>query len=140
MPLPMVHLSVAVSLSAKAGYFAPADFLLGSIAPDAIHMRPHANEADKQHVHLMDLDISHAEMLQLFCSKYGLEAFPKLGFSAGYLTHLLTDFLWKQVVIDPFRQKLPAGLSEKEVRSIYYRDTDHVDFDLYRQMPWRPQA
>ena len=40
MPLPMVHLSVAVSLCEKDGRFPSPDFLLGSIAPDAIHMRP----------------------------------------------------------------------------------------------------
>ena len=58
MPLPMVHLSVAVALSEKEGRFPSADFLLGSIAPDAIHMRPNSSRLDKEHVHLIDLGAS----------------------------------------------------------------------------------
>ena len=61
-------------------------------------------------------------------------------FAGGYLAHLLTDRLWWQTVITPFRKKFPSNFPEPEFRSLYYRDTDRIDLDLYRQMPWRPQA
>ena len=42
MPLPMVHLAISVRMRAQDGRALTPDFLLGSIAPDAIHMRPNA--------------------------------------------------------------------------------------------------
>jgi hypothetical protein len=140
MPLPMVHLSVAVSLCEKEGYFPSPDFLLGSIAPDAIHMRPNTGERDKERVHLLELGASPRELAGLFKAQYGPEGFQSLGFSEGYLAHLLTDRLWWEAVFSPFRKKLPPTLPEKNVRSLYYRDTDQVDLDLYLQSPWRPDA
>ena len=140
MPLPMVHLSVAVSLCEKDERFPSPDFLLGSIAPDAIHMRPDTRKDDKERVHLLELGASPQELVRLFQARYGKDVARSMGFSAGYLAHLLTDFLWRQAVIDPFRKKNLPTLPEKEIRSLYYRNTDQVDLDLYRQMPWRPQV
>jgi hypothetical protein len=140
MPLPMVHLSVAVALFEKEGRFPSGDFLLGSLAPDAIHMRPNSDKRDKEHVHLIDLGASSPELLQLFRTTYGMDEAQSKGFSGGYLAHLLTDRLWWQTIINPFRQKFPSTFPEPEFRSLYYRDTDRIDLDLYRQMPWRPQV
>ncbi|HVM72735.1 MAG TPA: hypothetical protein VMT91_13315, partial [Anaerolineales bacterium] len=94
----------------------------------------------KEHVHLIDLGVSPHELLQLFRSEYGLDDSQGCGFSGGYLTHLLTDRLWWQTIITPFRQRFPSTFPEKEFRSLYYRDTDRIDLDLYRQAAWRPQA
>ncbi len=140
MPLPMVHLSIAVALSEKAGRFPSADFLLGSLAPDAIHMRPHSVKLDKEHVHLIDLGASPQELLGLFRSEYGLAESQPDDFAGGYLVHLLTDRLWWQAIITPFRARFPADFPEPDFRKLYYRDTDRIDLDLYRQAPWQPQA
>ena len=140
MPLPMVHLSVAVALSGNEGRLPSADFLLGSIAPDAIHMRAHSTKLDKEHVHFIDLGASPQELLQLFRAEYGMDEFQSIGFAGGYLAHLLTDRFWWQTIITPFRKKFPPTFPEPDFRRLYYRDTDRIDLDLYRQMPWRPQA
>ena len=52
MPLPMIHLAVAVGVHTLAGREPSAAFLLGSIAPDAIHMRDGADRSDKERTHL----------------------------------------------------------------------------------------
>jgi len=135
----MVHLSVAVYLSEIDGRFPSPDFLLGSIAPDAIHMRPNTNERDKKCVHLVELDVTNQELARLFQTKYVVEGSQPMGFSEGYLTHILTDRLWWEAVIDPFRKILPPTFPEQDFRSLYYRETDQIDIDLYRQMPWRPE-
>ena len=140
MPLPMVHLSVAVALSEIDGRFPSANFLLGSLAPDAIHMRPNSVKHDKEHVHLMDLGLSPSKLLQLFRIEYGMDNAQSSGFVGGYLAHLLTDRLWWQTIITPFRNKFPPTFSDPDFRSLYYKDTDRIDLDLYRQMPWRPQV
>ena len=140
MPLPMVHLSIAVRLSAEEGLFPSADFLLGNISPDAIHMRPGANKQDKERVHLIGSGDSPRELLRAFQARFGKAALQPGGFAAGYATHLLTDLLWRQAVIDPFREQLLPGLPDKEVRSLYYHDTDQIDRELYGRVPWRLQA
>ena len=140
MPLPMVHLSIAVTLSENEGRFPSPDYLLGNIAPDAIHMRPHTTKQDKEHVHFMELGASPQELVYLFQTKYGMDESGTLGFIGGYLTHLLTDRLWWQTVIAPFRNKFPSTLPESDFRTLYYQDTDGIDIDLYRMMPWRPQV
>jgi hypothetical protein len=40
-------------------------------------------------------------------------------------------------VVLPFRAHIPQGLSDQELRSLYYRETDQIDFDLYHRVPWR---
>jgi hypothetical protein len=140
MPLPMVHLSVAVYLSEKDGGFPSPDFLLGSIAPDAIHMRPNTGKRDKEHVHLVDLDVPNQELVGVFQNKYVLEGSQLMGFPKGYLTHILTDRIWWQSVFNPFRNELHPILSDQELRSLYYRETDQIDLDLFRQVPWRPEV
>lgn len=50
MPLPMVHFSVAVKYFENEEI--PSAFLLGSIAPDSIHMRKNTNREDKKLTHL----------------------------------------------------------------------------------------
>ncbi len=52
MPLPMVHLAVAVQLAARHDQFPSPAFLLGSLSPDAIHMRPDSVGDDKEKTHL----------------------------------------------------------------------------------------
>jgi hypothetical protein len=136
----MVHLSVAVGLSEKALRFPSTDFLLGSLAPDAIHMRPHSVKRDKEHVHLMDLGASPLELVRLFRTEYGMDDAQSRGFAGGYLAHLLTDRLWWQTIITPFRNTFPPTFPEPDFRTIYYRDTDPIDLELYRQMPWRLQV
>jgi hypothetical protein len=54
MPLPMVHLAVAVRVHEVESRVPSSAFLLGSIAPDAIHMRPGTGRDDKRRVHLVD--------------------------------------------------------------------------------------
>ena len=50
MPLPMVHLSTAVKISTIQGLKSP-EFYLGSISPDAVHMRTGFVRDDKTRSH-----------------------------------------------------------------------------------------
>lgn len=136
MPLPMVHLAVAVKMY---GVDSSGDFLLGNISPDAIHMRPHTELQDKLHVHLTDIPAQRYERVrQLLVRQQSSEIDAQgNGFAAGYAAHLLTDTLWQEVVITPFHQHAPEKLAYSAKRKLYYRETDQNDFDLYHRMPWR---
>lgn len=132
----MVHLAVAVNMYGIEG---SGDFLLGNISPDAIHTRPHTELQDKLSVHLADIpDQRFKRARQLFANNRndGDDAHG-FGFVGGYVTHLLTDHLWQELVIAPFHQQVPVTLAHSAKRKLYYRETDQNDFDLYHRMPWR---
>ncbi len=65
MPLPMVHLAVAIQMHRLEQRIPSPDFLLGSIAPDAIHMRPDTGREDKQRVHLAEIPDPDHERVRL---------------------------------------------------------------------------
>lgn len=139
MPLPMVHLAIAVRLHEGRG---PApDFLLGSIAPDAIHMREGASREDKRLTHLPagSGEAEDAPARALF-AQYEHTDRDTADFAAGYVAHVLTDRVWRDTFYATFRSRVAPDLDPAEWRRLYYRETDQLDFNLYRRMPWRPEV
>lgn len=141
MPLPMVHLTVAMQVRARHKQEPTAAFLLGSLAPDAIHMREHASKEDKHAVHLR----TSAEQIHLHAVRDVLERSwqttpDRQDFAEGYAVHLLTDWHWFTSIYTTFRQTAPDTFTAQELRALYYQETDQVDFDLFYQMPWRQQV
>ncbi|GGG06264.1 hypothetical protein GCM10010913_30140 [Paenibacillus aceti] len=68
MPWPMVHFAVSEELA--AGQASP-NLLLGSIAPDAIHVRGNITRAEKGRTHLVQNDIlPEAEQIFEKCTEY----------------------------------------------------------------------
>lgn len=55
MPSPIVHLNVIQNVSKRLSIPMTSDLLLGSISPDAIHMRPNQTWADKAVTHFYDI-------------------------------------------------------------------------------------
>ena len=148
MPLPMVHLSVAMRLCAQLGYAASPSFLLGNLAPDAIHMRESASIEDKRRVHFRAQEAA-GDRAAVIATVWA--AVPPLDDpdaqqrtneqAAGYLAHLLTDYHWTADIVRPEQaRQADAGMARDEIRALYYRETDQIDFDLYDQQPWRPQV
>jgi hypothetical protein len=97
MPLPMVHVSIAVKLWENEGVSEiPPSFLLGSIAPDAIHMRKNTNREDKKYTHF---NIESGNNLDPIKEKYRnyIAQNPDSDwhwFVRGYFAHVLTDYYW----------------------------------------------
>lgn len=140
MPLPMVHLAIAVQAHTLANRRLTPAFVLGSLAPDAIHMRPGTDRDDKARVHLGLWQMSEPEALERIqnlmdenCSEEnGLDPFV-----GGYAAHLLTDYWWLQAFARPFFERFSSDTPSEERREWYYRETDQVDFNLYRCAAWR---
>ncbi len=140
MPLPMVHLAIAVRLGEIWPVVDSPDFLLGSLAPDAIHARAGAGEVEKAVTHFRDAqwEFDLARIQEMFSENVQKEG-KLASFSAGYAAHLLSDHLWLTTVTAGFKDTL--GSLEFEVgRAIYYEETDQIDFDLYRRMEWPPRV
>ena len=139
MPLPMVHLSVARCLAQDHRYPDSPAFYLGSIAPDAIHVRPDTDQKDKHVVHLVDADGPHLDRLRaLLASGEAAQACGGRAFVAGYAAHILTDVAWRAEIILPFRRPRVERMPYAELRALYYNECDKLDLDLYDEQPWRP--
>jgi hypothetical protein len=139
VPLPMVHLAVAVRLCEAWRREASPAFLLGTLAPDAIHMRPETTREDKSRVHLHAAITKDGLLAVRRLYEALIAADPALqDLALGYAVHLLTDALWVERVFYPFRAAL--GLPQEEERKIYYQETDEVDRLLFEGAPWRPSV
>ena len=139
MPLPMVHLAVAIAL-ARDWHSRPSPaFLLGTLAPDAIHMRPGTSAADKGRVHFhRAIEEQGFDAVRELHARLVTEL-PRVDeLALGYAVHLLTDALWVERLFLPFRAatQLPRDVE----RALYYRETDEVDRLLYVHAPWRPDV
>lgn len=138
MPLPMVHFAVAVQLAKKVGQSPSPAFLLGSIAPDAIHMRPNIRAGDKEVTHLNNPadTADHQHVVDLLAEWSG-ETSALKHFATGYAAHILVDRWWIKTILPTFFAHMPADIDENQRKTLYYRDTDQVDCNLYKYMPWR---
>jgi hypothetical protein len=133
----MVHLAVAVEL--HGGIIPTSAFLLGSLAPDAIHMREGAKREDKRQTHFPPApgEADDRSVRRLF-REFAGDSRDRADFAAGYIAHILTDRIWSQTVYPVFLSRIAPDLDPAEIRRLYYRDTDQLDFGLYRQASWRP--
>lgn len=142
MPLPMIHLSVAVNIE---GIIKPEKrplFLLGSISPDAIHMRSGAGKEDKSKTHCIsetrDGTLKNVRNMLRY-SKMMLEDDIRI-FILGYCAHILTDVIWSDTVLRDYLNKLAEVDLKNDSKSIYYKETDYIDFKIYREASWREQV
>ncbi|WP_028552432.1 zinc dependent phospholipase C family protein [Paenibacillus sp. UNC451MF] len=142
MPLPMIHFQVAVNYFGKEDL--PAAFVLGSIAPDAIHMRKNASREDKKRSHLdIESEPNKLEFAQRIYAHYLNKSTDEewKWFVRGYFAHLLTDYLWLQHVYYRFKEKAENdGLEADQIRKAYYQDTDTIDFSYYKNKQWTSEV
>ncbi|MCH1640144.1 hypothetical protein MJ257_08500 [Paenibacillus timonensis] len=145
MPLPMVHLSVAVSYAEKQGISDPlGTFFLGNLAPDSIHMREGITKEDKPKTHFFPNEEGD------YLSKLKRFYYPLMNqseecdwnwFVRGYFMHLITDDLWFRELYPAFVEKYTKlGRTNEEIRMLYYRETDQADFHLYNHQAWRTEV
>jgi hypothetical protein len=127
MALPIVHLLVAndVLRNNNLHIKQELDYLLGSIAPDAIHMRVDSTREDKHKTHMGINELLTTEFdFQSFIKRYAFGS--NLDFMLGYLVHLKTDLLWREQFIKPIKQANITNYKE-----IYYSDSDQIDELLF---------
>jgi len=146
MPLPLVHLAIAYKILA-AGFPVqdPAQFYLGSISPDAIHMRNGNTRTDKNHTHLLPGD----KLWNDIPRKEGIATVRKFfhgrgmytDFAYGYSIHILTDMYWIHDVFARFKLDYKNDTAHAETLvATYYHDTDLVDYNIYNNAPWRGEV
>ena len=142
MPLPMIHLAIAVQIGAQDERCLSPAFLLGSIAPDLIHMRPGISRDDKKTTHLIPRGEGSSPDEAIWTLVRSHQADALAVFTLAYAAHVLTDRLWMRQVIDDFEARIPPQIlaDKAQRRALYYGERDQIDFNLYHHAPWRPEV
>ncbi|MCL2356357.1 MAG: hypothetical protein FWC70_04235 [Defluviitaleaceae bacterium] len=156
MAFPLTHLCVAQKILQKSigtdSFFSwrnqlcNAQFLLGSIAPDAVHYRAEFTDkksigatkkithlcpvSDERWGHVTDND-GWIECAKKFLRTPGI---PSPSFVAGYVTHCLTDLWNNKTIWDEFRTNHPEEAA-KGYASEYYNELHNIDAQLWFEYP-----
>ncbi|MGG4481466.1 hypothetical protein [Paenibacillus xylanilyticus] len=147
MPLPMVHLHVAVLFAdASPERVKRGSFYLGNIAPDSIHMREGTTREDKEYTHFNPKDdekyISRLqELYSVYIQQRSDEGWK--WFVRGYFMHVMTDYYWFRSVYPEFVERVNSTDETNDVKRtkdelgrLYYQETDQIDFNLYYHAIW----
>jgi hypothetical protein len=145
MSATMVHLAVAHAVVLQSVCDGTGEFYLGTLAPDAVHLRSGMQRQEKRRTHFyektgasprlpLDLDRIRQALCQCWEGNEGAAAME------GYAVHLLTDAQWHDEVILPYRERIRGDGRWDEMPGLYYRDCDAVDGELFICCPWRPEV
>ena len=141
MAFPLTHLIVAYNMTKKHSINNEADFLLGCIAPDAVHFRKSFEGSSMAEIgqakkisHLCPIsDEKWGSVTDnegwLSCVKNFLQEHELSPFRLGYATHVLTDIYNNKTLWSRFRTNHPLE-AKKGYKSSYYDDLKHIDILL----------
>lgn len=143
MPLQIIHLSVAKNIALRFKLGDLSQFYLGSISPDAIHMRHNYSRLEKRKTHLNPInerrfDVNEREFIKVLLSfvKSNKDKCD-LDFLWGYLIHILTDVYWITRVAHKFVEDYEKDTSPtQDLRDAYYSDTNTLDQLLFNESIW----
>jgi len=144
----MVHLYIAKKLADMGLPMKhSAQFYLGSISPDAIHMRPNSDRPMKNNTHLIPEGQKFGTVDEKEFTDH-ITGFINANknsvnndFLLGYGTHTLTDMYWSKLVYNPFKEKYRMDKSPvQEERPAYYNDTDVIDLMLFDECSWKDEV
>lgn len=140
----MIHMEIAYRLLQylpQVEY--PAEFILGSVAPDAVHMDPHFDVERKVRSHLFedcglwgdtqDYGQWRRNIETFFEKVVAVEAEPeRRDFALGICVHCLTDYwndlrIWRKA-----QSEYPPTMAFAEFKDAYYREYRSIDLWLYQ--------
>jgi hypothetical protein len=143
MPFPMVHLAVSVQLFELVKMEPNADFLLGCLSPDSIHMRTGATREAKSttHLRLLPLNIvpdgfDKQSQFKAFIDANDTGDQTRRAFLYGYISHILTDLYWLHSLHRLFRDRIPDGMSAQDKKKLYTLERSQLDYNLYNNAEW----
>ncbi|MCL2634537.1 MAG: hypothetical protein FWD34_08505 [Oscillospiraceae bacterium] len=136
MAMPIIHFCVAKKILTAFDVNDKANFYLGTISPDSMHLLPYI-ETDKHEEHLKahftnrdftiwentakDFIIEHKE------DEYS-------DFYLGYGVHILTDIYFKEMVYSAFEQAYSEeGMTWDTRREVYNSDAALFEFDFFEK-------
>lgn len=142
MSYPMVHLKIAYGLLVRDDgecIKRSGDFLLGSVAPDAVHFHDSYDVSLKERSHIWKFGPRWGLTLDSEGWRDAIRKFWRENrdavnrdFLAGYCAHLLTDWENDRRIWAPFREKMKQGAERDEVYGEYAQESKGMDLWLYQ--------
>ena len=130
MPWPMVHFAVSQRLYADQP---TPSLLIGSIAPDSIHVRGQISREEKGFTHLVHNGrFAPVELIMEKIKEYMPMHSQRewQDFVVGYFTHIYTDLRWVHTIYADFE----AAYTGEHIRSVYNEEVSQAEFELKRSM------
>ena len=142
MPFVMTHLFIAYNILNKMPQIKnPSDFLLGALAPDAVHFRENYNSDMKKKSHLCVGDEKWGRITNNQDWLKSVLTFQKesqhndnIDFINGYCSHILADIRNNIIIWTPFFLENKEAL-EKGMGSAYHQESTDIDYALYLLSP-----
>ncbi|AZH29830.1 zinc dependent phospholipase C family protein [Paenibacillus sp. M-152] len=134
MPYPMVHFAIALELCSRTP---SSSFLIGSIAPDAVHVRGDVTRSEKGITHFVCEDrFPSSEVLKERCQYYlNLNVETNwTDYILGYFAHIYADIRWTETVYSNFEREYQG--EKDEMRKIYNMEANQVEFNLIKREEW----
>ncbi|MBD5474229.1 MAG: hypothetical protein HDR20_15450 [Lachnospiraceae bacterium] len=127
MAQPMMHLLIADKIYEKfSSIHSYGDFLLGSIAPDAVHVKENYTREIKDISHYRFNSKSHIDYFDTFINEYNTS--ENNDFVIGYLVHLLSDMIWYHSIRVPFKEEFQKAPSQDmSMNEAYYTDCEQIE-------------
>lgn len=134
MAHPIMHLLIAdkIYYNRSSNIQSYGDFLLGSIAPDAVHEKENYTREIKDISHYRFDKRSSFGHFDTFMEAYATQ--ENRDFVMGYLVHLLSDMLWYHMVRVPFKEDFLSAPSQNMSKNqAYYADCDKLAQVLFEE-------
>lgn len=126
MPYPMVHFEIARRLCGDPS----PEFLLGSLAPDSIHVRTNdRSEKNKSHLMKPNGNFATDDDLKVFLNNQEKRDALYLDFICGYIAHIYADRVWTFTVYREFEK-------QSADKYVYNIDVSKIEFLLCRSTEW----
>lgn len=124
----MMHLLIADKIYTEESGFIHSygEFLLGSIAPDAVHAKENYTREVKDISHYRFNSKSPISHFDPFFDEYS--TLENKDFVLGYLVHLLSDMIWYHSIRVPFKERfLQAPSHDMSMNEAYYADCKQME-------------
>ncbi len=128
MAQPMMHLLIADKIYTKkfSSIHSYGEFLLGSIAPDAVHVKANYTREIKDISHYGFNSKSPISYFDTFINEYN--TVENKDFVVGYLVHLLSDMIWYHSIRVPFKEEFQRTPSQNmSMNEAYYADCEQIE-------------
>ena len=129
MPWPMVHFAISQRLSDRES---SPELLIGSIAPDSLHIRGQITREEKGMTHLVHNNQLPSKELIIRTMHMYLPQRPDLEwkeFVLGYFSHIYTDLRWTDTLYTDFERTYKTE-ADDNIRRVYNQEVSQVEFDL----------
>lgn len=135
MPGSITHLKAAY-LYIDGSSEEPSEFYLGSVSPDSVNLKGHAEKAIRWPAHLRDRDLnvwlSNAEAFW----KQSRDTVVNLSFLKGYLFHIITDIVWDTYFEGELFELFDAvGIPTERRKAMRWAELDGYE-EPQARLPW----